>query len=404
MDNQMAIQSAAIPHDATILLCRVGELWLKGRNQKAFVERLKQNLRAVLKSTVGTCKIKGQRGHLFIHLPEGGDLDAAIEACVGTPGLSSVSPVIEVEPDLDVVKATAVKLARAALIDPQMTYAVKSKRLDKSLPFTSTDLNQYVGGAVHDVLQPKVNLKNPDHTLGVELGEEHAHLWIQNHPAAGGLPVGVSGRAMLMLSGGIDSPVAGYLAQKRGCSLDAIYFHSPPFISEASREKVIELGRTLAKRQDGMNLHVIPFTEIQKAIKAHCDPRMTVILYRRFMYRIAAKMAQKKKCRALCTGENLAQVASQTLENLQIVDQVTPLITLRPLIAFDKDQIVRLARKIGTFDTSVLPYDDCCTLFVPKYPVTRAKPWIVDSAEQALEIDALVDDAIHRAETVRLDP
>ena len=208
---------------------------------------------------------------------------------------------------------------------------------------------------------------------------------------------------LLLLSGGIDSPVAGYLAQKRGCRLEAIYFHSPPFISEASKDKVEELARKLAPRQGFLRLLVIPFTDIQKAIKADCDRRFTVILYRRFMYRIADAIAQATGSVALCTGENLAQVASQTLENLTVVDTLTSRLTLRPLITFDKDEIVRIARHIDTFDTSVLPHDDCCTLFVPKHPITKARLIDVENAETPLSVDQLVADAVSQRDVIDIE-
>ena len=255
---------------------------------------------------------------------------------------------------------------------------------------------------VVDALDLKVNLKTPDETLRVEIAEEHAHIWVQTYPGVGGIPIGATGKVLLLLSGGIDSPVAGYLAQKRGCELEAIYFHSPPFISEASREKVEALGRKLAPRQGGLTLNVVPFTEIQKAIKAHCDPRMTVLLYRRFMYRIADQLAARINAGALCTGENLAQVASQTLENLNVVDSVTSRMTLRPLISYDKTEIVSLARRIDTFETSILPHDDCCTLFVPKNPVTRARGTFLERAEELLDIDGLVAAALDGIDRVEL--
>jgi tRNA uracil 4-sulfurtransferase len=401
--NKMSMQySTPIPADTDLVILRVGELWLKGRNQQRFIDRLKHNLRTTIRAAAGPCVIRGNRGHLFLHLEEPAKLKQAIAVAADTPGITSVSPVYRLPSDLDAIEAKCVELATKAWGGRDISFAAKTKRLDKSLPFNAPELNQRFGGAVFEQVKLRVDLKNPDEVLGIEVGKEHSHIWVQTYRAVGGLPIGCTGKVLLLLSGGIDSPVAGYMAQKRGCELEAIYFHSPPFISEASREKVEALARKLAPRQGGMTLKVVPFTEIQKAIKANCDGRLAVLLYRRFMYRIADRVAVSAKAHALCTGENLAQVASQTLENLNLVDQVTSRITLRPLITYDKAEIVNISRRIGTFETSILPHDDCCTLFVPKHPVTKGRLSILESAEAKLPVEDLINAAIDGIEDVSL--
>ena len=381
-----------------LLLGRLGELWLKGRNRHEFTKRLGRNLQVGLDAVLEGTRVRMTHGRVFVDLAGPEQVERALAVCADTPGLTSVSPARKVEVDLEAMKEVGVELATAEW--GEGTFAVDARRTWKGFPLTSPEINREVGAAVGVATQLKVDLRHPDHRLGIDVGEKAAYVWARGRRAVGGLPVGCSGRVMLLLSGGIDSPVAGYLAQKRGCELDAVYFHSPPFISEASRDKVETLARRLSTRQGGLRLHVVRFTEIQKAIHAECDGRLAVLLYRRFMYRIAADLAQQRGAQALCTGESLGQVASQTLENLQVVDRLTSLLTLRPLACFDKQEIMVVARDIGTYETSILPYDDCCTLFVPRNPVIRARIRDLEAAEAALEVDSLVAGALEQTEVV----
>jgi thiamine biosynthesis protein ThiI len=391
-----------VPNHTKLIMLRVGEVFLKGRNQSRFVDIMRENLLASLRKRIGNCKIKGARGHLFLHLESSDQLGDALEVCANTPGFTSFSPILRVQADPDIIAAATLELAIETWSGLDVSFAAKCKRVDKMNRIASPQMNLHVAEAILTKLPMRVDLGNPDVAMHVSYGVEYAHIWVQSIDGIGGMPVGGTGKALLLLSGGIDSPVAGYLAQKRGCRLQSIYFHSPPFISEASREKVEVLGRNLAERQNGMNLHVVPFTDIQKAIKAKCDPRLSVLLYRRFMYRIAVRVAELNGCTVLCTGENLAQVASQTLENLHLVDMVTNMMTLRPLITYDKREIVDLARLINTFDTSILPYDDCCTLFVPRHPTTRGKAHVLEKAEAALDVEGLIQAAVEGVDTVAL--
>jgi len=264
------------------------------------------------------------------------------------------------------------------------------------------DLAREVGGRIKMRGGRTVDLKNADLKLHIEIEKEQSFIWVDSLVGVGGLPVGISGKVLLLLSGGIDSPVAGFLTQKRGCMVDAIYFHSPPFISEASKDKVISLAEKLARRQSKLRLHVVHFTEIQKAIKKHCEPRYTVLLYRRFMYRIANQWAVTQHYDALVTGENLGQVASQTIPNLRVVDDVTQKVVLRPLITYDKQEIIKVAEAIDTFNISIQPFDDCCTLFVPDRPSTKAQVVELELEEKKLDVDTLVQDAIKELEMIEL--
>jgi thiamine biosynthesis protein ThiI len=384
---------------------RFGELFLKGRNRSHFVRRLADNLHASLKAAVGRAafKVHVQHGRFLVELHDPTVIDQVMDICVDTPGFATVQPVRRCEPTLEAVTATALKLVAETWIDFEGTFAVRCRRSYKRHPLTSTQIERAVGGLVGEQVQLEVDLKNADHHVWIELAEEHAYVWTVDRRGAGGLPVSSSGKALLLLSGGIDSPVAGYLAQKRGCMLEAVYFHSPPFISENARDKVEQIAAKLAPRQSWLNLNVVRFTEIQQAIHEKCHARYTVLLYRRFMYRIAHRIAAQRKCMALATGENLAQVASQTLANLNLVDHLGELLTLRPVLTYDKREIMDLARRIGTYDLSIMPFDDCCTLFLPDNPATRAREDQLVYEEAKLDVDALVAQAIENTERVRLD-
>jgi tRNA uracil 4-sulfurtransferase len=387
-----------------VLLLRLGELWLKGNNRGLFKKQLTRNLRSTLRTVSPGAELVVHHDRYTVRRLTGTTLAAAFDACAGTPGLARVIKAVPVAPDLDAVGAVALDLVRARVGDRRPTFAVRSKRSDKRFPVGSPQINRHVAEAVLGTLELPVDLKGAELVLGVEIGVDEAFVWLDEARASGGLPVGTAGRALLLLSGGIDSPVAGWLAQKRGCSLEAIYFHSPPFIGPESRDKVAELGRRLAPRQGGkLNLHVVHFTEIQKAIRKSCEARHTVLLYRRFMYRIADRLAETLGCHVLATGENVGQVASQTLENIALVDRLPRRWTLRPLITFDKREIMDLARRIGTYETSIQPFDDCCTLFVPKHPTIRTTTRVIEGQEQRLNVDDLVDEALASIEVLKLE-
>ncbi len=384
----------------TEILLRMGELWLKGRNRRDFIDRLLHNLLETLRPRLPGVKIQPLYGRFQIRLADAQQMNDALDLVCNMPGIVSACPIIKVAPTYEAIEEAALAMSQAEWGDRDGTFRVHAKRSFKHFPLNSMDLARALGSALYEQRPREVDLKRPDFTLGVDVDEEEARLWVRRLDGVGGLPVGVSGRTLLMLSGGIDSPVAGYLAQKRGCRVDGIYFHSPPFISEASRDKVETLAKNLANRQGMFRLHIVPFTDIQKAIKAHCEGKYTVLLYRRFMYRIAASVARRRGLSSLCTGENLAQVASQTMANLALVDRLTDHMTLRPLLTYDKGEIIEIARRIGTYETSILPHDDCCTLFVPRHPATGAKNKVLEHEESRLPLTELVNAAVLNTETI----
>lgn len=385
-----------------LLMGRIGELWLKGRNRRHFVDALRANLRAALTAELTHVQVMDGRGRLYVSVGRPGDVPRALDICADTPGLVDVARVERCEPTLDAIEASARTLVAERWRGARGSFAVDGRRTQKSLPFTSVELNRRVGAAVQTLTGLSVDLRRPDRTLHVEVDPRRAHLWTAAQPGAGGLPVGTAGGALLMLSGGIDSPVAGYLAQKRGCRLEAVYFHSPPFVGEGTRDKVATLARRLAARQGALTLHVVPFTAAQVAIRDRCDRRMAVLLYRRMMYRIADRIAGQRGLDALCTGEMLGQVASQTMANLALVDGICSRLVLRPLLTHDKQESVEIARRIGTYEASILPYDDCCALFLPDNPVTRGTAPLMAAQESHLDIGALVDGAVAGVESVTI--
>lgn len=388
--------------ESTLVMSRVGELWLKGNNRRRFTRQLRRNLDKALAPVVPEAVISARPGRLFVEVPEPAQVRAALAVCADTPGLIDVCAVVKCPPTLDDIEATALGLVERSWLGARGSFAIDGSRAHKKLPFTSPQMNTRVGAAVQSATGLAVDLAKPDRTLHIEVGSRHAYLWLDARPGAGGLPVGTAGHALLLLSGGIDSPVAGYLAQKRGCRLEAVYFHSPPYVGEGTKEKVLGLARRLARRQAHLIVHVVPFTAVQLAIREMCDPRLLVVLYRRMMYRIADRIAADREIDALCTGEMLGQVASQTLGNLRLVDALTDRIVLRPLMTHDKQESIDLARRIGTYETSIAPYDDCCALFLADFPATKASPAIVRRQEDLLDIEKLVDAAVADTERIRV--
>ena len=384
---------------STLIVLRYGELFLKGANRNRFESILLENLRYALREHPGAKLEKGQ-GRVFVHCPQGAARAARQLSRVF--GLSSLSLAVEVPQELDaLIEAALARVQRSLDERPVSSFRIKARRSDKSFPLPSPEINRQLGQAVVDGTGLAVDLEHPDLTVGVELGPTRSFVFVDRIPGAGGLPVGASGQVALLLSGGIDSPVAGHLMQKRGCRLDAVYFHSFPYTGERTQAKVQQLAEILAPAQRRLKLHVVPFTEIQKAIRDHAPAELAVVLYRRSMMRIASAIARARGCPALATGENLGQVASQTLDNLACIQSAADRPVLRPLLAHDKAETIELARKIGTYELSIQPYDDCCSLFVPKHPVTRGKPWVVARAEEGVEqLEPLEKQAVEATEPV----
>lgn len=383
-----------------ILLIKYGELTLKGRNRNVFVDQLIRNIRHKL-AAFPSVKFEKTHGRLFIHLHDAA-AEPVIEALQQVFGIVGISPVLRTELQMQEIEAAA-----AALMATQdkvgRTFKVETKRPNKRFPLTSQDINRQVGSFVlRQSEHLSVDVHQPDVWLSVEVRAHGAYVYCESYPGLGGFPVGVSGKVMLLLSGGIDSPVAGYLTMKRGVEVEAVHFHSYPYTSERALQKVEDLAEQLSAYSGRIALHVVPFTEIQTKIRETCQDSYSITVMRRFMLRIAEALAEKRGALALATGESLGQVASQTLESMRAINDVVALPVLRPLISMDKQEIIAVAKQIDTYETSILPYEDCCTVFVPKSPQTRPNLERTRAQEKGLDIDALVAAAVADTETKML--
>jgi tRNA uracil 4-sulfurtransferase len=375
-----------------VVLVRWGEIFLKGDNRGLFERALVDNARRAL-AGLADAKIERTHGRLLVWPGEAG-AQRAVRALERVFGIVSLSPARVVPRELDAISAAAIEVARTeAQNHVAPTFKVESRRADKRFPTGSMEVSRLVGGAIVDALELPVDVHEPRFTVGIEIGYEHAFVFAEVVPGPGGLPTGVTGPVELLLSGGIDSPVAGWLLLKRGCVLGATYFHSFPYTGEKTQDKVARLATELARwQQRPVRLAVVPFTDAQKALRdAAGDGRLAVVLYRRMMMRVAERIARKSGAKALATGEALAQVASQTLENLGVIGAAATMPILRPCLGHDKQETIALARRISTYDISIEPYDDCCSLFVPEHPETRAKLAAVEAIEAKLDVAALAD-------------
>ena len=386
-----------------IILLKLGELVLKGGNRHSFEEKLMSNARRRLKE-FGKFKVYTRQSTTYIEPQEDTcDMDGAYEAMKYLFGAVGVTRARGCEKDKDAILETA-----KTYLDEQLrsvkSFKVESKRADKSFPMTSIQLSQYVGGELHEAYPNlEADMHHPELTVNVEVRDFAAYVHADPEPGAGGLPVGMGGRAVSLLSGGIDSPVASWMMAKRGLALEMVHFFSYPYTSPEAKEKVLELARLLAPWVGRHMVHVVPFTHIQEEIRKHCPDELFTIIMRRFMMRIAEKVAERIDAGALVTGESLGQVASQTMWAMKCTGAVCELPVFRPLIGMDKEEIIRIARKINTMETSILPYEDCCTVFTPRHPRTRPRLEDVEQAEQALDVDALVAEAVEGIERVYID-
>ena len=386
-----------------VLLLKCGEIVLKGLNRKTFEDRLLKNLSRRMKH-VADCEISMRQSVVYVEVPEEADADAVMDCARRVFGFATISrAAVCPEKTLESVIATAQSYLAPRFAQAK-TFKVETKRGDKKFPMTSTEISQHVGGELADRF-PDVRpyMHGPDLTVHVEIREKYAFVHAGPEPGAGGMPIGSNGRAALLLSGGIDSPVAGWMMAKRGLELVGVHFFSYPYTSERAKDKVLELGRKLTVWCGRMSVMVVPFTKIQEEIRANCHEELFTLIMRRFMMRIAQEVANRCGAKALVTGECLGQVASQTMEALRCTGAVVDLPVLRPCIGMDKEEIVQIARKIGTFETSILPYEDCCTVFTPRHPRLRPMPGEVEAAEQALDIDAMVKAAVDGIERVQVN-
>jgi thiamine biosynthesis protein ThiI len=384
-----------------IILIKLGEIVLKGLNRKSFEQKLLANIRRRL-APIGKFKVYCLQSTVYVEGAEDADVDAAFEALKKVFGIISMSRAAPCEKDKDAIVKLAIEYLRDEM-ESAKSFKVESKRSDKAFPMTSIELSQYVGGELADAYPDcKVDVHNPELTVHIEVRDLAAYVHAAPVPGAGGMPVGSNGTAVTLLSGGIDSPVSTYMIAKRGVKLIPIHFFSFPYTSQQAKDKVIELGNLLTEYCGKMTLEVVPFTHIQEEIRDKCPEEYFTLIMRRFMMRISQRIALSNGAKAIVTGENLGQVASQTMEAMASTQAVTTLPVLQPLIGMDKEEIVVLSRKIGTFDTSILPYEDCCTVFTPKHPRTRPKVAEVEAAESVLDIDALVEEALQGIERIEL--
>lgn len=377
-----------------ILLIKNGELALKGLNRRSFEEALMRNLRYRLRQ-IGNFSIRCAQSTIYIEPQDDtADLEDACECVSRVFGISAFSRARVTEKNLSSIQQAAVSYF-ADRLNVCSTFKVESKRADKSFPLTSPEISREVGGYILDHFPHlRVDVHDPDVQITVEVRDFGTYLHAEQIAGAGGMPVGTSGKAAILISGGIDSPVAAYMMAKRGVSITAIHFASPPYTSERAEQKVISLLERVGRYAGHMTLHIVPFTHIQEEIQKNCPEEYFTLIMRRFMMRLAQQVARKEGCGALITGESLAQVASQTIPALAVTDALADMPVFRPLIGMDKEEIVTVSRKIDTFDLSIQPYEDCCTVFTPRHPCTRPKPEKVERAESVLNVDALLAEAM----------
>ncbi len=386
-----------------MILCKLGEIVLKGLNRKSFELKLMGNIRRRLYG-LGKYKVSCMQSTVYVE-PESddADLDAAFEALQDVFGIVKISRAAACEKDKDAIARMAIDYLRGDMLRAK-SFKVESKRSDKSFPMTSIELSQYVGGELQEAYPNcRVDVHEPELIVHLEIRDLAAYVHAQPVQGAGGMPVGSNGVAVTLLSGGIDSPVSSYMIAKRGVRLIPVHFFSFPYTSQQAKEKVVELAQILTRYCGRMTLEVVPFTHIQEEIRDKCPEEYFTLIMRRFMMRIAERIANEWNAKAIVTGENLGQVASQTMEAMASTQAVIELPVLQPLIGMDKEEIVQLSRKIGTFDTSILPYEDCCTVFTPRHPRTRPKLAEVEAAESALDVDALVEEAFRGIERITVE-
>lgn len=377
-----------------IILIKNGELALKGLNRSTFESVLVKNIKRRMQG-LGAFVISRSQSTITIEPTEAGfDTDEAVERLKKVFGIAGFQRAAAVEKDMAEILSVA-KEYLADTLSEISTFKVEAKRSDKSFPLTSPEISREVGGALLSAFPHlKVDVHNPDRVVTVEVREKKAYIRCNQIKGAGGMPVGTGGKAALLISGGIDSPVAGHMMAKRGIVLDAVHFASPPFTSPQAEMKVHDLLRQVAKYSGDIGLYTVPFTEIQTQIRDNCPEELFTLIMRRFMMRIAERIARREDCAALVTGESVGQVASQTILALGCTDAVVGMPVFRPLIGMDKDEIISRARQIDTFDISIRPYEDCCTVFTPKHPKTRPQISFLEHAEAALDVDALVERAV----------
>ncbi|MBQ8527106.1 MAG: tRNA 4-thiouridine(8) synthase ThiI [Lachnospiraceae bacterium] len=389
----------------TAFLIKYAEIGVKGRNRYMFEDALVDQIRFALDKVEGEFKIRKTQGRIYVDAVSEFDFDETVEALKKVFGISGICPMIYVDDEgFEKLSETIVDYIGKVYPERNKTFKVFARRARKNYPMSSMEINCELGGVILDAYpEMKVDVHNPEIELSVEIREK-IYIYSETIPGPGGMPVGTGGKAMLLLSGGIDSPVAGYMISKRGVKLEATYFHAPPYTSERAKQKVVDLAKYVSAYAGPMNLHVINFTDIQLAIYEKCPHDELTIIMRRYMMRIAEMIAKETGCLGLVTGESIGQVASQTMQSLISTNEVCELPVYRPLIAFDKQDIVDISEKINTYETSIQPFEDCCTIFVAKHPVTKPNVNVIRGHEKNLEdvIDELVKTALDTREIIEI--
>ncbi len=385
-----------------MFLLKMGEIVLKGLNRSTFEGKLHSNLTRRLRP-YGRFKIRLLQSTVYVEPDDDDcDLDGAWEACGRVFGIATMCRSRGCEKTMDAI-LQACKDYLGDEIDMAESFKVESKRADKKFPLTSIQISQEIGGLLAEAYpDTAVDVHNPAYTVYVEVREDMAYVHGPSQPGAGGLPIGVGGKSALLLSGGIDSPVAGYMIAKRGVELECVHFFSYPYTSERAKEKVLDLARIMARYCGRLTVHVVPFTKIQEEIRDHCPEEYFTLIMRRMMMRIAEALAEKLGCMSITTGESLGQVASQTMQAMMVTNAVCTLPVFRPVIGMDKEEIIAIARKIDTMETSILPYEDCCTVFTPRHPKTRPSLREIEEIEKVLDVEGLVRAAVEGTEPVHI--
>ncbi len=385
-------------------LIKYAEIGVKGKNRYLFEDALVKQIHHRLKNLEGNFSVTKEAGRIYAEAAEDFDYDEVIDALQHVFGIVGICPMVQIEDNgYEDLKAQVVKYIDDAYEDKHFTFKVVARRANKQYPVVSDQINRDLGEVILNAFpETKVNVHTPDVLLRVEVRHK-INIFSETIPGPGGMPIGTAGRAMLLLSGGIDSPVAGWMIAKRGVTIDATYFHAPPYTSERAKQKVVDLAKLVAKYTGPIRLNIVNFTDIQLYIYDQCPHDELTIIMRRYMMKIAETIAKENDCLALVTGESIGQVASQTMQSLAVTNEVCELPVMRPLIAFDKQDIVDISLKIGTYETSVLPYEDCCTIFVAKHPVTKPSLKKIKNSEKKLDekIDELMKTALETREVIR---
>lgn len=385
-------------------LIKYAEIGTKGKNRFMFEDALIKQIRFALREVDGSFEVTKESGRIYVTAEGDYDYDDTIEALKRVFGIADICPMVQIDDrDYENLKKHVVEYMDKVYPDKNLTFKVVARRGDKRYPVSSDQINRDMGEAILEAFpQMRVDVHNPDVLLRVEIRQK-VNIFSMMIPGPGGMPVGTNGKAMLLLSGGIDSPVAGYMIAKRGVKIDAVYFHAPPYTSDRAKQKVVDLAKLVARYSGPMDLHVVNFTDIQLYIYEKCPHEELTIIMRRYMMRIAQAIAEKNGAIGLITGESIGQVASQTLQSLAATNEVCTMPVYRPVIGFDKQEIVDVSEKIGTYETSIQPFEDCCTIFVAKHPVTKPNINVIRNSERHLEekIDELVKTALETTEVIR---